>query len=232
MRSEDVVMRRAALLLCLVTACSTYRGSVKTAQVGGLMVLGGIAAGLLVATQTDEPQLIAAPVAIGAIGIYPLVGGLIGMLVHAGDLDEEPRKEPIPGRVLATRKRVRGMSPEEHERCLEARRRKLLAAQQIDDRKRRGAIIASISACGEIEEVTVEVSAETGETAEEQIVRREHAWAQTKRAGEAARAGDCATVLAIGREVYTTDPEFHDTVFARDVAIARCVWPEPATPAP
>jgi hypothetical protein len=39
-------------------------------------------------------------------------------------------------------------------------------------------------------------------------------------------------VLTIGRQVYASDPEFHDTVFARDVAIARCVWPEPATSAP
>lgn len=64
------------------------------------------------------------------------------------------------------------------------------------------------------------------------IERREHAWALTKRAAAFARAGDCPTALAIGRELFDFDRDFHNTVYARDVAIQRCAWPEPAPATP
>lgn len=59
----------------------------------------------------------------------------------------------------------------------------------------------------------------------EELERREQAWQLTKRAGAAARIGDCQTVVALGRQLYGLDRDFHDTVFARDVAVQRCLWP-------
>jgi hypothetical protein len=59
--------------------------------------------------------------------------------------------------------------------------------------------------------------------------RKEHkraqglAWIATQRAQVAARAGDCATVDKLDREVRDLDEEFHAAVFKQDVAIARCL---------
>lgn len=44
-----------------------------------------------------------------------------------------------------------------------------------------------------------------------------------KRSAAAARADDCATVRELDPQIRDLDLEFHDTVFARDVAIARCL---------
>lgn len=52
---------------------------------------------------------------------------------------------------------------------------------------------------------------------------RSRAWLLTKEAAESARAGDCAVVVARGREVFALDVEVHYTVFARDVAIGGCL---------
>jgi hypothetical protein len=57
--------------------------------------------------------------------------------------------------------------------------------------------------------------------------RREQAWSVTKDAEAAARAGDCAKVVALDAKVRVLDAEFHDTVFARDAAIARCLVERP-----
>ena len=51
----------------------------------------------------------------------------------------------------------------------------------------------------------------------------EEAWEMTKRAREAARAGDCGRVKKIEPTVKAKDPSFHDVVFMRDAAILRCL---------
>ena len=45
----------------------------------------------------------------------------------------------------------------------------------------------------------------------------------TKRAGQAARLGDCETVTRLDPQVRDADIDFHDVVFVRDAAIARCL---------
>ncbi len=52
---------------------------------------------------------------------------------------------------------------------------------------------------------------------------QERAASLTKIAAEAARNGDCATVNELDSQVRDTDAGFHDTVFAHDAAIARCL---------
>jgi hypothetical protein len=54
---------------------------------------------------------------------------------------------------------------------------------------------------------------------------RAQAWTLTQQAQVAARAGACPSVLRLGAEVAALDAEFHTVVFARDVAIARCLAP-------
>ena len=51
----------------------------------------------------------------------------------------------------------------------------------------------------------------------------EEAWDMTKRARDAARKGDCERVKKIEPTVKAKDPSFHDVVFMRDAAIARCL---------
>lgn len=55
----------------------------------------------------------------------------------------------------------------------------------------------------------------------------DEAWSLTKRAAVSARNGDCKSVVGVDRALRDIDPEFHATVFARDVAIARCLVPKP-----
>lgn len=52
---------------------------------------------------------------------------------------------------------------------------------------------------------------------------RERAVFLTKQAAAAARAGDCDTVSVRESEVRELDAEVHATVFARDIAIKRCL---------
>jgi hypothetical protein len=44
-----------------------------------------------------------------------------------------------------------------------------------------------------------------------------------KRGNAAARADDCATVVAIDPQLCTLDADYRDTVFVKDVAVARCL---------
>jgi len=53
--------------------------------------------------------------------------------------------------------------------------------------------------------------------------RRERAIELAKKAATTARADDCATVTSVDAELRDVDVEYHDVVFARDVAIARCL---------
>lgn len=55
------------------------------------------------------------------------------------------------------------------------------------------------------------------------VSARAEAAERWKRAATAARTDDCATVRTLGLEIRELDVEFHGVVFARDVAIARCV---------
>src|SRR5262245_46481131 len=54
---------------------------------------------------------------------------------------------------------------------------------------------------------------------------RADAWRLTKVAQSAARAGDCATVHELDAKIGALDLELHEVVFARDVAVARCLAP-------
>jgi hypothetical protein len=57
----------------------------------------------------------------------------------------------------------------------------------------------------------------------EQAEARAKAGELWKLAAAAARSQDCATVLALDLKILELDVEFHAIVFARDVAIARCL---------
>jgi hypothetical protein len=56
---------------------------------------------------------------------------------------------------------------------------------------------------------------------------RAEAGEKWKRAAAAARADDCATVRELDPQIRALDVELHDVVFARDVAIARCLVATP-----
>jgi predicted small secreted protein len=62
--------------------------------------------------------------------------------------------------------------------------------------------------------------------------KRDQAWALTKQAQEAARAGDCAKVTELSAQVGAIDAEFYADVFMKDQPIQRCFVPADATPAP
>jgi len=65
--------------------------------------------------------------------------------------------------------------------------------------------------------------AEIAEAARRKAAARAEAGTRWKRAAAAARADDCATVRELDPEIRALDVELHDVVFARDVAIARCL---------
>ncbi len=77
---------------------------------------------------------------------------------------------------------------------------------------------------GELAERVAQEAAD--EAAATRASNREQAWTLTKGAATAARADDCAEVLRIGPRVLELDSTFHAVVFARDVAIAHCLWPD------
>ncbi|HEX5058195.1 MAG TPA: hypothetical protein VFV99_02490 [Kofleriaceae bacterium] len=57
------------------------------------------------------------------------------------------------------------------------------------------------------------------------------AWEYTKKAEAAARAGRCDEVRDLDATVLMLDADFHDVVFARDVAIKHCMEAAPAAKA-
>jgi len=61
---------------------------------------------------------------------------------------------------------------------------------------------------------------------------RAQAWELTKAASSAARSGDCVIVIKLGADVRSIDADFHDSVFVRDAAIARCLAANAAPPGP
>lgn len=65
--------------------------------------------------------------------------------------------------------------------------------------------------------------ASDGRPMTEREIKQDQAWQLTKRAREQARKGNCKAVQQIEPKVVELDPSFHDVVFARDVAIQRCV---------
>jgi len=62
--------------------------------------------------------------------------------------------------------------------------------------------------------------------------KRDEAWALTKQAQEAARAGDCPRVTALSAQVGALDAEFYASVFMKDLAVQRCFTPTETPPAP
>jgi hypothetical protein len=76
-------------------------------------------------------------------------------------------------------------------------------ARECRDAKQRGAVVA--------------------DAARRKAAARAEAGTEWKRAAAAARADDCATVRELDPQIRELDVEFHDVVFMRDVAIARCL---------
>lgn len=62
---------------------------------------------------------------------------------------------------------------------------------------------------------------------QEDVARRDRAWALTQEAATAAREGKCARVRELGAKVEAVDPRTRATVFAGDAAIARCLAAPP-----
>lgn len=62
--------------------------------------------------------------------------------------------------------------------------------------------------------------------------KRDAAWALTKQAQEAARAGDCAKVTELSAQVGALAPDFYGEVFMKDVAVQNCFVPTETPPAP
>lgn len=73
-----------------------------------------------------------------------------------------------------------------------------------------------------------EVARRNAEAARRKADARAEAGRRWKRAAAAARANDCATVRELDPQIRALDVELHDVVFARDVAIARCLVVAPA----
>jgi hypothetical protein len=89
---------------------------------------------------------------------------------------------------------------------LEAAARGYGYVRQCRDAKRRGAELARRKSA---EQASARARAQAG--------------ALWKRAAAAARGNDCATVVELDPQILELDLEFHAVVFARDVAIARCL---------
>lgn len=71
--------------------------------------------------------------------------------------------------------------------------------------------------------VVAEAARRNAEAARRKADARAEAGRLWKRAAAAARADDCASVRELDPQIRALDVELHDVVFARDVAIARCL---------
>lgn len=71
--------------------------------------------------------------------------------------------------------------------------------------------------------VYLAADASDGRPMTEREIKQDQAWQLTKRARDQARKGHCDAVQKIEPRVQALDPDFHDVVFVRDVAIHRCL---------
>jgi hypothetical protein len=110
------------------------------------------------------------------------------------------------------------------------------AAATASSHDAKDAFIGADVACGIIGATSLGVylaaDASDGRPMTEREIKQDQAWQLTKRAEDQARKGNCKSVLTIEPKVIELDPSFHDVVFARDVAIARCLTPDTTSTAP
>jgi len=118
-----------------------------------------------------------------------------------------------------------------HTSCLQQRHEIFERAGKISDPQERAPLLESMPICnGEAPPPPTREPSDFDRTQ-----RRERAEMRMRAAFDAARTGDCATVVKLDVEVREIDAEFHNKVFVRDVGLARClagnVDAPPITPA-
>lgn len=99
------------------------------------------------------------------------------------------------------------------------------AASAVADTEPVVAVFSVISAIGIGLYAAGELTDPTYESRPETTAEKHHRWARilTERAFRYAREGNCPRVRRVEKRVNFYDREFHDFVFMRDEAIARCM---------